>query len=207
MSDEKKEEIKPTEPKPAEPTNTDFRNTALFNTMTEKNKALQTQLQEIKDKEQAEKTEAKRKILEAKGEYETLVEQLKAEKEEDNLQHAKDLAQIELRTQLSGAGMHDPFAIDGAVGKYAGDKDGIAGYVTQLQESHPGSFTSAAQGGGLKAAIVGDPAGRQASEVDWDAVKAESLGDDKKKAAAAARQIDEYAKNNGWKLPPYKQKE
>ena len=193
--------------KPAEPSNADFRSTALFNTMTEKNKALQAQLQEIKDKEAAEKAEAKRKTLESKGEYDTLIEQLKAEKEANALQHARDLAQVELKAALTAAGMHDPFALNGATSQYTGDKTGVAEYVTQLQESHPTSFTGAKEGGGLAAAIVGDPAGRASSEIDWDAVKAESLGTDKSKAAAAARQIENYAKNNGWKLPPYKQKE
>jgi hypothetical protein len=144
----------------------------------------------------AKKAEEQAK-LEAKGDYEKIVEQLKADSQAEKKRFEREMVKFKLESELTKAGVQNQFTIEGIVAKFDGSADEISQYVESLKtdEANAGLF-QAARPVGQTPPTHSFPGARSKS-TDLSQLKSDLHGTDPKKSAAAARQLEAIIAKDG----------
>jgi hypothetical protein len=173
------------------------RESKLFRETAKANQELRDRLAAIEQSQADAKKAEEQAKLEAKGEYDKIVEQLKADREEEKKRYERKEVEFKLESELAKAGVQNQFTIDGIVAKFEGSAEEVSQYVESLKadEANAGLFQAARPAGQTPAAH--SLPGARSKSTDLSQLKADLHGTDPKKSAAAARQLEAIVAKDG----------
>lgn len=151
------------------------------------------QLEKIKAEQDDQRKAEEQKKLEEKGQYETLLQQLKAEQDRMKSEHTRQVTEMELKYELMKHGCTNEMFVAGAVATYDGQTP-IGEYVKLVAESNEAFFRSANPGINPPQSVSTGTGPK-----DWKTIK-QHLGNTET-AGAAGQAITEYFLKTG-ELPP-----
>jgi hypothetical protein len=154
------------EPTPEAPPADDGRDwKKLFADSTRREKELNERLEAIEKAQADKKAEEERKILEAKGEYETILKKEREDRETLEKRYQAEMARRDLKDALRDKGANDKVFLEWAILKYDGTSDGVQEYVDKLSSdeafsSHFGQQVATGQ----RAPVHGSPGSRSTAK-------------------------------------------
>ena len=176
-------------------TNSDFKSTPAYQAMAKQIAEMKKAEADRLAAEQAKQQEAQRKELEAKGEYEKVIEMHKKQLEDMQKQHAADILQRDLKTALIQSGASNDTFISGAI---AGYKEGdVHEYVQELAANEANKpFFGQQQQVGITPPPGGNIGGKGNVIKDLESYKAALRSDDPKVVQAAKQWGMDYLSKN-----------
>lgn len=201
MSDEQNNTTQQTT-EPAEPavTRDQVVNSKWFQGVTSESAKVKAELAELKDMLAKKAEDEQRKELEAKGQYETIIQQRDAQIAELTAKHAAQMTRMQLTSELTRNGLVNQLALDGAVASYSGDAEGIGEYVQILMKEHSSLF----QAPGMPPADNPAQGSRSSggSSTRWDQVKQKIENGTPAEATQANDAVRRYMLGHGGAMPP-----
>lgn len=118
---------------PAEPTNSDFKSTPAYQAMAQQIAELNKEKSDRAAADEAAKNKAEQESLIAKGEFDKALELHKKQLEDTQAEHAQELLQRDLKSELYRVGFSNEMFVNGAVASY---KEGdVTEYVKALSDN------------------------------------------------------------------------